>query len=426
MNAPYQTALVLGWGRSGRAAAALLEAEGVRVTVAAGEQEPPPAELRADVAVVSPGFERSHPWVEACRRARVPVIGELELGARFAHAPILAVTGSNGKSSVVKWLAESLDRAGLKALPCGNYGRPLSDAVRESADWLVAEVSSFQLETVDRFRPRVAVVLNVLPNHLDRHGDMRTYLALKARIFENSGPEDACLAPAAQAARLFAAAPGARGRRVSFGETEADYVYAQGRVEGPDGFRMDVRGTWFEDPVRGPGGAAPVAAALDTLGLPPTAAEDAARDFAPLPHRTEVVAVRGGVRFVDDSKATNLAALEAGVRAQPGPVRLIAGGRMKEHGADGLASLMRARVAAAYLIGEAEEALYAAWRESCPCRRCSTLDEAVRAAAGEARRGDTVLLSPGGTSFDQFSDFEERGDRFRALVEKSIEPEGVS
>ncbi len=197
----YKKALVLGAGRSGRAAEALLRTDGTPAVCICEETTPDyryeDLHFTPEIAVVSPGFSLDHPWIQDLIAREIPLLSELEFGWSRRHCPVIAVTGSNGKSTVVKWIVDALAQAGQRAIPCGNYGLPVSAAVMlaEIPDWLVIEVSSFQLETIEQFRPDIGVLLNVLPNHLDRHGDMETYRAFKLRLFENMQRSDTAILP---------------------------------------------------------------------------------------------------------------------------------------------------------------------------------------------------------------------------------------
>jgi len=429
--------LVLGLGSSGAAAARLLLAEGRAVTAidaAAGpKQEEAAGALRAagaevrlgaprdvapagawDLVVASPGVPPSSPWIAGPVAAGVPVVSELELGwSRRGAARAVAITGSNGKSTAVKWLAESLACAGLRAAIAGNYGPPACAVVRErgAIDWLVLEVSSFQLETCRDFRPDVGVILNVQPNHLDRHGSFDAYRAAKARLFANARADDVCLVPFVQAGALRGAA-GGHGRWVTFGaEPAADVRFAGGSVHRRGAAVASVRGTYFDNAILGLAAAA-VTAAAEACGAPAEAVERAARAYEPLAHRLQPVATVAGVRYIDDSKATSMTSMMAAVRMTPGPVRLIAGGRAKESDFSAAKELLASRAAKVYLIGESAQVLNAAWAASVPCERFGTLDAALDAARREARPGDAVLLSPACTSFDQYGSFGERGEAF--------------
>ena len=426
--------VVLGMGRSGLAAAEWLLAQQAEVTVfdesksaavrdlarrweargaqaVTGMEQLPDA--RFDRAILSPGIDPKRPVVVQLRSAKVPMFGELELGARACLCPIIAITGTNGKSTTTELIAAILRAAGKKAVACGNLGQPLCEVAPVSGglDYAVAEVSSFQLESIETFRPRVAVYLNLTPDHLDRYADMREYAAAKNRLFENQIPGD--VAVVQQGLRL----PELKARRVTFSATDvsADYILRDGWLcAGSDRVvRQDKTN------LHGPHNAENLLAALavaDAEKISRDAVQKAFATYRPLPHRCEVVAVRNGVTWVNDSKATNLDAMERAVLGMTGPVVLIAGG--KDKGFDFAPSLphLRGRVRAALLIGESAGKIEKAWRAGVPCRQVGTLAEAVERAAALACAGETVLLSPGCSSYDQFKNFEERGETYRQCV----------
>ncbi len=444
---PNRKILVLGCGESGAAAARLLRAEGADVRVLDSGDSPAlrqRAELLAregarvelnsgpdipdesfQMAVVSPGVPLSSRWIQTLQSRGIPMVSELEAGwLRRPPCRVAAITGSNGKSTAVKWLAEALSAGGLRAVPAGNYGTPVSEVVlrERSLDWLVLEVSSFQLETVDAFRADIGILLNVHPNHLDRHPDFSAYLRTKARLFSRTEPGDVCLVHEAVAAAAREMA-GGQGRWLTFGvEPSSDFRLVMGRVQSGADALADVKGTWFDNDVLGQTAAA-VVGALTACGLPPTLAEVSARAFQPLPHRMQLVAESNGVRFVDDSKATNLAAMAAALRMTKGSVRLIAGGLLKESNLASVKGLLKDRVKAVYLIGTAARAMAANWSDVVRCVPCETLDCAVDRAAADAVAGDTVLLAPACTSFDQFQSYKERGERFAQAVQHFLERE---
>ena len=428
--------MVMGLGASGAAAARLLLREGARVTlfddapgadavrewaeagvpVLSAARDPIPAD--SDLCIVSPGVPVEHPWLARARERGVAPVPEMELGWSRFRGRVVAITGSNGKSTAVKWMSESLQHAGLRAAVCGNYGPPVCRVVMEQPelDWLVIEASSFQLETAQQFRADVNILLNLSPNHLDRHPTMDAYIAAKARLFAQVRAQDVCLAPAPWIARMQSAA-GGRGRWSLFGaEADADYCWRDGRVWRGAAEALDLRGTYFDNAVLGPNAAA-VAGGLHATGIALEAARRAARGFRPLPHRMEPVATARGIRFVNDSKATTLAALRAALEMAGGSVRLIAGGLLKESDLSPVKEMLALRATGVYLIGKSAEKMHAAWSSSAPCRACGTLEQAVRDAWREARPGDVILLSPGCASFDQFRNYEERGNQFRALAE---------
>jgi UDP-N-acetylmuramoylalanine--D-glutamate ligase len=431
-----QQALVLGLGISGEAAARLLAAEGWRVTVLDAADRPVlqerAARLRAlgvavelgarelpghdwQLAVPSPGLAEDAPWLVELRRRGVDLIPEFELGWSRFRGRTIAVTGSNGKSSVVKWLAESLQAAGLRAEAVGNIGVPVCESVLRDAppDWLVIEVSSFQLEQARAFRPGVAVLLNLVPNHLDRHGALERYVAAKLRLFAHAAGTDACIVPLEWRDRL---PDFVRGQGVTFGaEPDAQFQYHDACVWRGDRVCADLRGTYFGNPVLGVNAAAAVAA-LEAAGVDARYAEAAARAFQPLPHRMEEVATWRGIRFINDSKATTLTALSAALAMSGGKVHLIAGGRLKETDLAAAKKMLVEHAVGVYVIGESSERFAQAWRAWIPCTVCGHLTRAVECAANAAQAGHVVLLSPGCASFDQFAGYAERGELFRRLV----------
>ncbi|MFO7937722.1 MAG: UDP-N-acetylmuramoyl-L-alanine--D-glutamate ligase [Kiritimatiellia bacterium] len=433
-------ALVLGGGVSGEAAALLLSEHGCRVTIAdegnmqeladkfrhilsaggriaAGTEFLP--EENFDLCVASPAFAPDHPWILECQRRGVGIISELELGARFWKGKILAVTGSKGKSSIVKFCADTISLAGGTASPAGNYGIPLSRfALRQqNLQWAVTEVSSFQMENTGNFRPDIAVLLNVQPDHLNRHGNMQTYQALKMKIFAEMSP--ASLALVHENVIVNDDFPH-QVELVRFGSAPACPWYwsegcVRGRVNGV-GISISLESSWFDNPVFGPSAAA-ACGALTEAGLTVPQIEKGLREFVPLEHRMEeFFTSRKGVIFVNDSKATTLTALFAAVKMIKTPIRLIAGGILKEKVSENPKELLTQGVKKVYLIGDCCEQMYRAWSDKVLCMQCGTLERAVRIAVGDAGTGETVLLSPGTASFDQFSNYCERGEHFKDLV----------
>ena len=426
--------LVLGAGKSGIAAVRVLRSVGAEVVLvdsrpaekmpqgldcglcAACEELPSGA---FDLCVVSPAIPAEHTWLRQCAGRGIPVISEMELGYAFWQGRILAVTGSKGKSSVVKLCAETLTAAGHPAVPCGNYGVPLCDVVMDAprAEWAIAETSSFQLEHVVRFRPDVAILLNLQADHLDRHGSMEEYARMKFRLFENQTAADAAFLPAVfdSCGQSVSSAVQAQ----TFGAVDsALWHYSKGEITGVfrgENERISFAGTWFDNPVLGEAAAA-VVGALFACSLTPSEIEAGLKNFQPLPHRMQHVGKVKGVLFVDDSKATSLTATAAAVTMASGPVRLIAGGRLKEKKLDFLKDLLTKKVKKVYLIGECEKSLFTSWNDSVACQMCHDMENAVKTAVAEAVPGDVVLLSPGCASFDQFTSYGQRGEIFAQLV----------
>ena len=405
------SALVVGLARSGQAAALALARRGVRVVGAdrrpdldVGRLAEAGVEVRLgtededlletmELVIKSPGVPGEAPPVRAARARGIPVWSEVELGYRLLRdAEIVAVTGTNGKTTTSELLGVMLG-----APVAGNVGRALCelDGTIEPGARVVCEVSSFQLEDIHEFRPRAAVLLNLEADHLDRHGTMDAYRRAKLRVFENQAADDVAVVP-----RGFGPIPGAA-RRLEFAFTDA--LPAEPRIPG-DHNREN---------------AAAASAVGRALGLDDDVIAEALRTFTGVPHRLELVRDFGGVRFVNDSKATNVAAAFRGIAAFPDPLHLILGGSLKGESFAPLAHAIRkrGRVRSIQLVGEASEQLAAALgAEAVQYTRAGNLETAVRQAAAVARRGEIVLLSPACASYDQFADFEERGDEFRRLV----------
>lgn len=437
--------LVLGLGESGEAAACLGVSRGWEVAVLdAGEsgairtraqrlrrrgvevlcgvQSLP--DLPADRAVISPGIPLDSAWPRELSRRGIPVVAELEFGWRSIEGPVLAVTGSNGKTTACVYAEQVLRAMGRSVVRAGNSAPPLC-AVADSIGrdtWVVLEVSSFQLEAVEEFRPDIGVLLNIQPNHLDRHGDMRTYAAAKARLFARMGPGARAVVPRGDLSSIREWAGQPEGVEWwTFGDPDtADAGCRDGVILRGERVWADLRTTAWDHPVWGIHAAA-LGLALEAAGAVPADLEAAARGFSPPPHRFQELGSANGIRWIDDSKSTSLAATAAAVRAVGGGVRLIAGGRSKESDVRGVLPILQECVAAAYLIGEAADTLAAAWGETVPCVRSGTLEEAVRRAAREARPGETLLLSPGCTSFDQFAGYEERGEAFARMAGPALQ-----
>jgi UDP-N-acetylmuramoylalanine--D-glutamate ligase len=383
--------VVLGTARSGQAAAALLERQGIEV-VLAGRELGNDRDLSllegADVLVKSPGVPRDNPLVAA---ARIPIWSEVELGYRLLPNPILGVTGTNGKTTTTEWLGAMFRAAGRDVAVAGNVGRALSSVEAPADTWIVCELSSFQLEDVHELRPRIAVLVNLEPDHLDRHGSFDAYRDAKLRIFENQLAEDTTVTP-----RGFGTVPGSAAR-VEF--SADDPLPAEPGLPGRHNREN----------------AAAATAAARAAGLADDAIAEALRTFPGVAHRLELVAEIGGVRFVNDSKATNAAAARRALAAYDVPLHVILGGSHKGESFDRLADELRGR---AYLIGETGDELATALdRAGAPYVRCGDLATAVAAAAEAARPGEIVLLSPACASYDQFGDFEQRGEEFRRLVQ---------
>jgi UDP-N-acetylmuramoylalanine--D-glutamate ligase len=358
-----------------------------------------------EALVKSPGVPGEVPQVAAARAAGVPVWSEVELAARMLpENPIAGVTGTNGKTTTTHLLGTMLTAGGRECEVAGNVGRPLSELAGRVAPqtWIACELSSFQLEDIDRLRCRVAVILNVTPDHLDRHGSLAEYTRCKLRILENQREGDTAVLNGDDDVLRAAALPGA-GARVWFAAAERGTIdWEHARLRGEHNLEN----------------ALAAAAAARAVGIADAAIDAALRAFAPPPHRLEPVAAAGGVEWVNDSKATNPDATVKALTAFDHGVHLILGGSLKGGSFAALAAAVAAGpVECSYLIGAAADALAAALTAAgAPFRRCETLEAAVTAAGAAARPGDTVLLSPACASFDQFRDYEHRGARFAELA----------
>lgn len=440
----WQRVLVYGMGRSGMAAARLLRSRGVRVVGVDARDDlesgdlsgDPGVELRLgegedqlpegiDGMVLSPGIPRTRPLVRQALARGLPVIGEAELAFPFLDGTIVAVTGSNGKSTTASLVAAILGAAGLEGVLCGNIGEPLSSKVDGAGDRIyVVELSSFQLESIRCFRADAAALLNITPDHLDRYPDLAHYAAAKARIFERQDETCTAVLNADDSALESVARGVERARRRFFSRRRAvaDGCFSDGEVvlEASPGssprelFELDEIVLEGVHNVENAMAAALLALAC---GAGREGIRQGVRAFSGLPHRLERVETRAGVLWYDDSKGTNVGATLGSLAGFPdGTVHLILGGTGK--GAD--FALLRDAVARkarrVYLIGEAAPGLEEALSSAVQLERAETLERAVASAASEARAGEVVLLSPACASFDQFASFEHRGRRFQELV----------
>jgi len=439
--------LVVGLGKSGLAAALFLRRRGAQVTVsdvrsseALAKEIPALIEAgimvetgghglltfrRQDLIVVSPGVPLDTPELVQVKSFGLPIIGELELAGRFLKGKILAVTGSNGKTTATTLLGEILAAGGLPTLVGGNIGVPVISLIDSSTGegWSVLEVSSFQLETTEQFHPSIAVILNITPDHLDRHGSFENYCAVKERIFAAQTAQDFLVLNAGNAPCVAAAA-----------HTPAKVFWFS--IE-----KAVEQGAWVEDgqivyrakknaaaekvmplkgiPLKGAHNVENVLAsvvAARLAGVPAEVIRRAVESFKAVEHRLEYVATRNGVEFYNDSKATNVDATAKAIAAFSGGIHLILGGKDKNSDYTQLADLLRARVTAIYTIGAAAAKIESHLRGVVPIHSCETMDKAVAAAASAARPGEVVILAPACSSFDQFENYEQRGTVFKQLV----------
>jgi UDP-N-acetylmuramoylalanine--D-glutamate ligase len=436
--------LVVGLARTGIAAALFCAERGARVT--ASEERPeteiaeaaaklraagvtlelgghrPETFVRQDLIVPSPGVPPTMGALAAARVIGVPVWSEIELAWRFLRGRLICITGSNGKTTTTSLIAHILETARLPVQAAGNIGTPLISRVDISSDasFTVVEASSFQLESISAFRPDIAVLLNVTPDHLDRHGSIEAYGAAKARMFENQTAEDAAVINADDAIAHQYAPTGPRVFWFSREKRVASGCYLRGdevvfRSDGTESILLErkmigLRGSHNLENVLA------AAAAAKLAGVEPGAIAEGVRTFAGVEHRIEYVATISGVEYFNDSKATNVDATLKALDAFPGNVVVILGGKDKGSDYKILRKALRSHARLALLIGSAADKIEAELGGVIPVERAGTLARAVETASRHAQPGDTVLLAPACASFDQFENYEHRGRVFKQLV----------
>ncbi len=433
MNIKGKRVAILGAGRSGRAAAELALLQGGMVTLydaaAAPERfenltegiacHPLATEVtgrscEADIVVISPGIETGGDFAQAFAQGAEQFIGETEFASRYYKGLVVGITGTNGKTTTTELVQRMVTAGGMSCESCGNYGRPLADVVLgvEHPEAVSLELSSFQLETIETFRPNVAIWLNFSSDHMDRYNSVAEYHSAKQRIFENQQPGDTAVV------RLGEEVGSLTATRVTFSGTDpgGDYEMQGGVMLAEGAKALDLRATRLRGVHNAENVMAAVAAAR-ALGVPCEAAFGALSDYAPPLHRCELIRTLDGVEYINDSKATNLHALEAALLSQDRPTVLIAGG--KEKGLDYAPLLPRLGklVEAAVVFGEIREGLAETFSQAVTTEIAESLEDAIAIARNAASRGGTVLFSPGTSSFDMFSGYEERGDAFRIAVQ---------
>lgn len=420
---------VLGAGRSGRAAARLAMKHGARVRVfdtspairnwpediplQAGATEEDGRTFRADLVVISPGIETDCPFVKSFGAEGVETIGEIELACRFYHGRIIAITGTNGKTTTTSLVEKILLHAGKKAVACGNYGIPMAEILLMDSvpEVLALEVSSFQLETIRDFHPDVAVWLNFAPDHMDRYKAVEDYYNAKLHIFDNQTENDLAVV------RLGERLPGLKSpvRTFSSESPEADLHYRESLVMEGNSPLLDLADTTLGQKHNAENVMAAVLACRH-LGIPAAAAAEVLKEFTPPGHRCETVRNLDGVLWLNDSKATNLHALEAALKSQNAPVVLIAGGKDKGLDYLPLRPMLREKVRACVVFGQIADQLDAAFSPAAPTEKAADVADCVEKARRLAKPGDTVLFSPGTSSFDMFTGYTQRGQAFRDAV----------
>lgn len=421
---------VLGAGRSGLGAARLARLHGAEVTIFdEGDKAKPVEDFRCVLGqaardlvvkpgefqqvIISPGLDEHWPMPKKFTDAGVPLVGETEFAFHLTDMPMAAITGTNGKSTCTELIAALFNGCGMKSLPCGNHGVSLSEVVASGVryDVLALEISSFQLETIRDFRARASLWLNFAPDHLDRYPDMESYFAAKARIYENVTANDVAIVRAGESVSSGAAQ---RWTFSAYGE-EAGYTYSAGsfyhlgeEIGSASGLKL-----------RGKHNMENVLAALMTgrvFGLPYDRMLKAMESYEPPRHRCELVRNLRDREYINDSKATNLHALEACLRSQERPIVLIAGGKDKELDYRPLRDELNGQVRAMVLIGEIAQQLAGTFSDLVPCQCATDMADAVRLATEVSQAGDAIILSPGTSSFDMYTGYAQRGDVFRDAV----------
>jgi UDP-N-acetylmuramoylalanine--D-glutamate ligase len=461
MNLNRKNVLVVGLGMTGLATARFLHHRGAAVTVtdmaaekdlAASVQELRQLGIRTELGghrresfesseliVLSPGVPHTHDFLTNARQKGIPVIGEIELASRFVREPIIAITGTNGKTTTTSLLGDTLAQCGMRVFVGGNIGNPLIGYVDrdERADWIVLEISSFQLDTIDTFRPDIGILLNITADHLDRYADMAGYAASKGRIFQNQTREDIAIFNGAdpwilsETIRIHSrkwmfngSAALEEGARIEGDILTLDFTSCPHRkahsfcaLPEPGSVTLDLRESRLYGKHNQENISAAVMAAIAAGGDVPNI-QIALNRFKGLSHRIEFVKTLNGVSYVDDSKATNVDAVCRALESFKEPVILIMGGRDKGCDYRILAKVIQDHAKHLILLGEASELIAAALGELLPTARVSSMQEAVTTAYHVASPGDVVLLSPACASFDMFRSYAHRGDVFQREVKR--------
>lgn len=428
---------VLGLGKSGIAAARLARRLGAAVTVLDSSSSDTVAKAAAglesegiscltgsdaltcgagfQLVILSPGIDPAWPIATNLTGKGIRAIGEVEFALQNTGVPYIAITGTNGKTTTTELIAAILNGAGVRTLPCGNYGVAVSSVVLDALplDVLTIEVSSFQLELIEQFHPRIAVWMNFAPDHLDRHPSLDAYREAKMRIFENQGPDDTAVLNAA------GEYPELKAKRVTFSawQSQADFTWQDGGIQCAGQRLVEMSGT----NLRGLHNAENIMAAMAAChawGVPFNKMEETLRSYRPPRHRCELAGSVDGREFINDSKATNIHAMESALRGMTGKVVLIAGGKDKQLDYAPMRSLVKAKTTHVFTIGEIGPALAALWADESVCQACGTLEEAVSGAYAAAQPGQVILFAPGTSSFDMFTGYDHRGNVFTQLVQQ--------
>ena len=454
MEVKGKRVLVVGLGKSGIASAQFLATRGARVTVSdTRTQNELKAQIPAlldrgiavetgghgertfrdqDLIVVSPGVPSDLPQLVRARAQGIPVIGEIELAARFLKGKIVAITGSNGKTTTTTLCGDLIASSSKRTLVGGNIGTPVILLVDDSTDDTinVIEVSSFQLETIETFHPHIAVVLNITPDHLDRHGSMEKYAAAKARIFENQTGADYSVlnlddsGSAAMQSHTRAHLCWFTRKQQITGDKTGAFI-RDGEIYWRDGGEDQLVMPLSDISLKGAHNLENVLAAVAVgrlCGCDAVSIRNAVRKFKAVEHRLQYVGTVAGVEYYNDSKATNVDATIKAIESFPGNIHLILGGKDKDSDYTLMNNLLRERVKRVYTIGSAAEKIRSHVQPAVEVLPCRTLENAVERTHDMARPGDIVLLAPACSSFDQFENYEHRGRTFRLLVERLAAP----
>ena len=434
--------LVIGMGKAGVAAAKLLEARGAKVTVTDQREKEElrkafrelegkgmgieigghPLELLegTEFIVASPGVSSDIPLLKKANEKKIPIVGELELASSFVKAPIVAVTGTNGKTTTTTLIGKILKEEGKRVALAGNIGHPLSSCIGKDYELIVSEVSSFQLERIKTFHPFISIMLNIAPDHLDRYCDLDEYIGTKKKIFLNQGKNDFAVLnrddPNCSALSIEA-------KKVFFGREEsAEGIYLKEEIIMANlaGRSQEVIQR-EEIGIKGPHNLENALAAIAVcliLKIRVDSIRRVLKEFKGIPHRMEFVKKVRGVKFVNDSKATNVSSVMKSLASFTEPIILIAGGRDKGLDYSSLRPLVEKRVKALILLGEAKEKIAQALSFCKRIKLAKDMKEAVDIAFGLAEEGDCVLLAPACSSYDMFKNFEERGEFFKEAVKE--------
>lgn len=434
MNLTGKKVAVLGCGRSGVSAARLALAKGAgevcifdsdphascadsSLRFVPGATEDDARSYAAELVVLSPGIEADIPWTLAFTAIGAPIIGEIELAYNYYPGRIIAITGTNGKTTTTALIEHILLQAGKTAKACGNYGYPFCELAMEpnAPEFAVLEVSSFQMETIHSFRPEVAIWLNFAPDHMDRYTKVEDYFNAKLRIFENMTEEQQAII------RVGENLPAIRPQVQEFSSVVGSgrLYYSQNYIMEAGRPLMGLRGTAMEQAHNAENSMAAILACR-SVGLSDEAIEQGIRTFSPPGHRCETVAEMDGILWLNDSKSTNLHSTEAAVRSQTRPIILLAGGKDKGLDYSAINPMLAQKARCCIVFGQIADQLENTFSAVCKTVKVQTVEQAVAAAAQQAMRGDVVLFSPGTSSFDQFSGYVQRGQCFRNAVLRTL------